>query len=189
MALRFAGAMIPGCVGKVGRALPETMRPVHSLLMPDDLPEAVEYREAVEEDFDAIAHVWREGARSALGTALGLPSVGELRSRIDGELACGWVLTVAACNGGVVGFLALKPRHGVLDQLFVLPSAQGQGIGTALLDRAKREMPGGFRLRTATSNEKARRFYVRSGLSFIEEGTHPKNGSALCHYGWSAAKE
>jgi GNAT superfamily N-acetyltransferase len=151
--------------------------------MPTDPHEAVEYRQAVEKDFDAIAHVWREGARSALGPAMELPSVDELRSRIDGELASGWVLTVAVRSGGVVGFLALKPRLGILDQLFVLPSAQGQGIGTALLDRAKREMPGGFRLRTAAANEKARRFYLRSGLSFIEEGIHPKNGTAVCHYG------
>jgi GNAT superfamily N-acetyltransferase len=157
--------------------------------MPTDPHEAVEYREAVEKDFDAIAHVWREGARSALGPALEPPSIDELRTRIVGELASGWVLTVATRRGSVVGFLALKPNLYLLDQLFVLPSAQGQGIGTALLDRAKREMPGGFRLRTAAANEKARRFYVRSGLSFIEEGIHPKNGTAVCHYGWSVAKD
>ncbi|MGN6144186.1 MAG: GNAT family N-acetyltransferase [Mesorhizobium sp.] len=157
--------------------------------MSTDPHEAVEYREAVEKDFGAVAHVWREGARSALGPAMEPPSVDELRARIDGELASGWVLPVAVRSGSVVGFLALKPRLHVLDQLFVLPSAQGQGIGTALLDRAKREMPGGFRLRTAAINEKARRFYVRSGLSFLGEGIHPKNGTAVCHYGWSVAKD
>jgi len=157
--------------------------------MSNDPHEAVEYRQAVEKDFDAIAHVWREGARSALGPAPEPPSVDELRARIDGELASGWVLTVAVRSGSVVGFLALKPGLHVLDQLFVLPSDHGRGIGTALLDRAKREMPGGFRLRTAAANEKARRFYVRSGLSFIEEGIHPKNGTAVCHYGWSVAKD
>ena len=77
--------------------------------MPTDPHEAVEYREAVEKDFDAIAHVWREGARSALGPALEPPSIDELRTRIVGELASGWVLTVATRRGSVVGFLALKP--------------------------------------------------------------------------------
>jgi GNAT superfamily N-acetyltransferase len=155
--------------------------------MPDDLPEAVEYREARREDFDAIARVWHESALYALGAVMEIPSAGALRSRIDGELASGWALTVAVRRGEIVGFLALKPEVAVLDQLFVLPSAQGRGIGGALLDHAKRTMPGGFRLRTAAANEKACRFYVRSGLALIEEGIHPRNGHAVRHYGWAVA--
>ena len=44
------------------------------------------------------------------------------------------------------------------------PDHQGRGIGTALLERAKARMPGGFRLWVFQANAGARGFYERHGL-------------------------
>jgi GNAT superfamily N-acetyltransferase len=62
----------------------------------------------------------------------------------------------------VVGFIALEP--GWVDHLYVEPHRTGQGIGTALLDLAKREQPAGLDLWAFQSNSGARRFYERHGF-------------------------
>lgn len=54
-----------------------------------------------------------------------------------------------------------KPTEGVLDQLFIRPSAKGREIGTALLKRAMTEMPDRFWLRTADANGAACAFRDR----------------------------
>ena len=66
-------------------------------------------------------------------------------------------------DGTVTGFLVLDEDW--VDQLYVEPSRTGLGIGTALLDLAKRERPAGLRLWTFESNVGARRFYERHGFS------------------------
>ena len=53
-----------------------------------------------------------------------------------------------------------------VDQLYVDPRRTGRGIGSGLLDAAKRERPDGLRLWTFASNTDAQRFYLRHG--FVE---------------------
>jgi GNAT superfamily N-acetyltransferase len=142
---------------------------------------SVRYRKAKPEDFNDIAHVWYEGGRH-LDTAT---TIEQLRARIDVEVAAEWDITVATQNNEIVAFLAVKPETSVLDQLFVLPTKQGQGIGFALLQWAMKAMPAGFKLRAASANQQARRFYERAGLRLLEEGLHPRNGYPVCFYGWS----
>ena len=59
----------------------------------------------------------------------------------------------------IVGFAAVAgPR---LDQLFVEPGHQGQGIGTHLLTEALRREPAVATLNVFEQNTRARRFYER----------------------------
>ena len=143
-------------------------------------------RGAVDCDLDAVAYVWRESARNTDGVAPEIPSLEQLRSRIDHELANEWNLSVAVEEGEIIAMLAIKPITSELDQLFVLPRKQGCGIGLELLRRAKTLMPEGFTLRTASANHRARRFYERAGLALLEEGVHPAGGYSVCYYGWNA---
>ncbi|HEX8643396.1 MAG TPA: GNAT family N-acetyltransferase [Allosphingosinicella sp.] len=115
-----------------------------------------------------------------------MPSLGDLRERIDRELAAGWALYVAERCGRIVGMLAIKAREAVLDQIFVLPSEQGCGVGTSLIDAAKRAMPAGFTLRMAAANRRAARFYTKSGLSALGEGRHPVSGVPVRCFGWKS---
>lgn len=138
-------------------------------------------------DLDAIAGVWWESSRSADGAPANHPGVEQLRDRIDDEIAGGWRLAVAVRDGRIVGFLALKPEVAVLDQLFVLPAAQGSGVGRALLDRAKAELAAGFTLRTSADNHAARRFYEHQGLTLALQSKHPRLGHPVCLYRWSGS--
>jgi GNAT superfamily N-acetyltransferase len=80
---------------------------------------------------------------------------------------------VAEDERGTVGFVELKGDW--LDDLYVLPQAQGEGIGTALLDIAKAQRPGGFSLWVFVSNVPAREFYSRHGL--VERETTDGSGN------------
>ena len=55
-----------------------------------------------------------------------------------------------------------------LDDLYVEPSAQGSGVGSALLDVVKAQRPTGFCLWVFESNEPARAFYRARGLVDLE---------------------
>ena len=145
---------------------------------------AVAIRPYREEDRAAVAKLWLDSWRST-----GLP-IARLNTetgnydRIGRELAAGWRVYLAWDEERLVGFLALKPATQCLDQLFVSPEAQGQGIGRLLLDVAKDRLPNGLWLRTAADNRRARRFYERNGLRPSEEQTHPSLGHRTIIYRW-----
>ncbi len=148
----------------------------------------MDYRDALPTDLGAVAAVWRESGLAVDGApSEGHPTLAQNRARLDAEIAAGWRVRVALHEGRIVAFLAWDPGLSLLAQLFVLPAFHGRGIGRALLDHAKAAMPGGFTLRTAPGNLRARRFYVHSGLTLVSEGVHPKYGNPVCIYGWAAS--
>jgi GNAT superfamily N-acetyltransferase len=53
-----------------------------------------------------------------------------------------------------------------LDQLYVVPEAAGQGVGSTLVDLAKDLRPGGLALWTFQTNSRAQSFYKAHG--FVE---------------------
>jgi putative acetyltransferase len=70
----------------------------------------------------------------------------------------------------LVGIIAF--REGRIDQLYVVPSSQGRGIGTALLGIAKKSVRSRFRsfsLWTFQRNTNARWFYERRGFTLVKE--------------------
>lgn len=89
-------------------------------------------------------------------------------------------------EGGVtVGFMILRGDE--LFHLYVEPSETGRGIGSALLQHAKRELPAGFTLWTFQENEGARRFYERHGLLAIDfgDGSGNQEGVPDVRYAWT----
>lgn len=76
-------------------------------------------------------------------------------------------LWLAEVGDRVVGYALLTDTW--LDDLYVDPAHQGQGVGSALLDLARAVRPGGFDLWVFASNAPARAFYRRHGL--VEVGS------------------
>jgi GNAT superfamily N-acetyltransferase len=72
---------------------------------------------------------------------------------------------VALDDGRIVAVLTLDGDD--LDQLYVDPDAQGQGIGSTLVDLAKDLRPGGLALWTFQSNTRAQAFYARHGFTEV----------------------
>ena len=78
---------------------------------------------------------------------------------------------VAAAGDTVLGLLAL--RDGFIAYLYVDPSAQGKGVGSALLAHAGALSPGALALYTHQENHRARRFYERHGFRPVAFGVSP----------------
>jgi GNAT superfamily N-acetyltransferase len=98
-----------------------------------------------------------------------------------------WVAErVGGPPGELVGLLVLDVAF--LDQLYVRPGAQGQGIGTVLLDLAKALRPGGFDLWVFEVNRPAIALYERSGLVLVEQTTGANNDERAPdrRYRWTA---
>ena len=80
---------------------------------------------------------------------------------------------VADVGSRIVAMMALDGD--LIDQLYVLPECQGQGIGDRLLAEAKRQRPRRLRLYTFQSNVRARQFYEARGFAPIQFGDGSSN--------------
>jgi GNAT superfamily N-acetyltransferase len=133
-----------------------------------------EIRATTLEDADAAATVWLCSRRAAIEhIPAPIHSDAEVRSWVSShvlvELEC-WIAETP--SGEVVGLLVLERDW--IEQLYVLPAWQGQGVGSALVELAKRLRPRGLQLRTFVSNTPARRFYEGRGFRAVEstDGGH-----------------
>lgn len=77
---------------------------------------------------------------------------------------------VAERSGQVVAVLATSTEHDTswIDQLYVQPGHEGQGLGTGLLRHAHAILKPTVRLYTFQENVRARRFYERHGYIAIQ---------------------
>lgn len=118
------------------------------------------------DDMGAAAAVMRASYDERLPWLAGKHTPAEDQAFFRDRLLPSFELWGAFDGAGMIGLLAF--RDDWIDQLYILPSHQGRGVGTALLDIAKttsRELM----LRTFQANAAARRFYERHGFVIAEE--------------------
>nr|WP_275116226.1 GNAT family N-acetyltransferase [Aliiroseovarius subalbicans] len=96
----------------------------------------------------------------------------------------GWTSVARRC-GVPVGFLARD--GGAVHALYLAPGVRGQGVGKALLDRAKAETRA-LALYTFQANAGAQRFYLREGFSEVARTDGARNDENLpdIRYEWRA---
>jgi ribosomal protein S18 acetylase RimI-like enzyme len=70
-----------------------------------------------------------------------------------------------------VGFLAVQASY--VDRLYVLPSIQRMGVGSALIKHAMELSPTGLELHTHQRNLAARSFYEKHGFVAVRFGVSP----------------
>ena len=134
------------------------------------------------EDVDAIAEVYDR----SFATLSFLPMLHTLEehrvwfARVVDEREV-WVWDE---DGLVLGFIALDDA--MIDYLYVEPELAGRGIGSALLQHAKKQRPAGFSLWTFQQNEGARRFYERHGLRVVRltDGANNEEKTPDALYAW-----
>jgi ribosomal protein S18 acetylase RimI-like enzyme len=73
---------------------------------------------------------------------------------------------VAEVDGSIVGYASLHDSF--LTDLYVHPSYQRDGIGTALVTEVKESAPGGFNFWVFEANQDAIRFYKRHGARTVQ---------------------
>lgn len=167
----------------------------------------IRYRHATAHDAAAIARVhaisWQANYRGILDdawldTAVLADRTALWRARLSADDPRRYV-AVATTGGGLVGFICAwaggDARYGsLIDNVHVLPSSAGRGIGTELLAGAfefleRTASAHGVFLWVYEQNAGARRLYDRLGARHIETVTRDNPGGGtgrLCRYAWKS---
>ena len=134
---------------------------------------------------DEIVHLWRQSKRHALGDYVEPRSYSETLDFLVNFIAKTQHIRLAECNsrGIIVGFMALQGSE--LKQLYVHVDYLFQGIGSALVNEAKRDSPRGLRLHTFERNISARRFYDRHGFRLVGRDDDNEERLPCLVYEWS----
>jgi ribosomal protein S18 acetylase RimI-like enzyme len=146
---------------------------------------AVTIRRGRDDDAAALAEVYLASRRQAE------PAIPRLR-HTDADVRA-WFASivlvehevwVAELEARIVALIVL--RGDSIDQLYVHPKAQRCGIGTRLLEHAKRQRAR-LRLSTFEANEAARAFYEKHGFTAIAfgDGTGNEEGAPDVLYQWN----
>lgn len=131
------------------------------------MPTEVSLRLAGHDDLPAVAELYLAARRAAVPVMPpGVHPDDDVRRWVGAWDLSTHEVWLAETDGTLVGFATLTATW--LESLYVAPSAQRAGIGSALLDVAKAQRPDGFALWVFESNVPARSFYARHGLVELE---------------------
>jgi putative acetyltransferase len=143
-------------------------------------------RRLVIKDMDAAAAVHRVSFDRALPWLAGLHTPAEDRAFYRSQVFKSCDVWGAERQSKLVGIIAF--RQDWIDQLYVLPDAQGHGVGSDLLEIAQGAFPL-LNLWTFQRNLRARRFYEANGFVAVREtdgsGNEEKEPDVL--YRWQQA--
>jgi len=150
--------------------------------------DSLEIRPARPDDADAVADVYLTAFKATYDFPLAHTDA-QVRAWIRDVLVPSGDAWVAVLDGAVVGMLAVRP--GDLDQLYNTPDAQGRGVGSRLVERAKALSPGGLGLYTFQVNARARRFYEGRGFvaDAFGDGSGNEERQPDVHYTWQPTGE
>ncbi len=84
----------------------------------------------------------------------------------------------------LIGVVTITPATGYLDQIYVDPDWQGEGVARALLDYAKTRCPEEVSLHVNQSNARAVGFYLREGFEITGEDVNPLSSLATYKMRW-----
>ncbi len=128
-----------------------------------------------DEELEEVIAVWHE-TRKEIHTPINIEAerdvtLDDSRRIFRENIAPRCQLWIAKRHGKVVGFLAIRGSY--IDRMYVKPSDQGCGVGTALLDKARELSPAGLELHTHQENHRARAFYAKHGFHPVRFGVSP----------------
>ena len=144
----------------------------------------MEVRPAEPTDAEAIAEVFVAAREATMPYLPELHTHADIRRWIHDVVLAQSDVWLAEEDGVAVGFAALGPN--VLEHLYIAPDHLRMGVGTKLLEVAKRERPEGFELWIFQKNERARRFYEHHGLELVEltDGSGNEEREPDARYAW-----
>jgi GNAT superfamily N-acetyltransferase len=148
---------------------------------------AISIERAAPNDAAEITSLYLASRAEALRYLRRLYTDKQILTWIEGTVMTRSRVWVARRDGRIVGFVALEGDE--LHHLYLLPGHYRQGIGTQLLDLAKRESPGRLRLFTFQRNTRARQFYEANGFNIVDqsEGSRNEEEEPDIQYEWIAS--
>jgi len=135
-------------------------------------------------DIEAVVKLWWETWHQTFPEIKHPQSYSAWKARFQDDLAIRGNIWVAGVETCIVGFMVVMEEEKELSQLFVDLHYQNQGIGKALLEKAKAICPQGLRLTTLQSNTKACLFYEKHGFKPGKLSKNKINGQPNIEYRW-----
>jgi putative acetyltransferase len=135
------------------------------------------------DDEDAAIALWQKTWQLAYPDIDFAARVAWWRERWRDELVPQAAIMVAEANGAMAGFVTID-GSGYLDQLVVAPDHWGSPLATLLVDEAKRRSPAGVTLKVNADNNRAIRFYERSGFVHAGEDVNPASKRRVLKMAW-----
>ena len=131
-----------------------------------------------EDDFEPVIELWHRTKRDAYPY---LPleqsrTLDEDRAFFRTSILARCRVFVCEAEGAIRGFVAVNGSY--MDRLYVDPSHQRRGIGSALMAEALHLSPEGIELHTHQVNATARAFYEKHGFVAVAFGLSPPPESA-----------
>src|SRR5262245_13563214 len=134
-----------------------------------------------------LVSMWRASFEQGVGIVDPHPLEDQLRALEEKIVPHNHVLLVLdKPSGTVIGFLAYTSD--TVSNLYVHVDHQNKGIGSLLLDIAKKNSRGVLRLFTLEKNTRAQQFYERHGFKIIRRGFEEFWQLADIEYEWSASR-
>lgn len=126
-------------------------------------------RRAVLEDAPLVAEVFLSSRKTFIPYASSARTDAEVYRWVSETLIPSGDVTVACDGMSIVGVLATERKADAswINQLYLVPSYVGHGIGARLLDHALQSLSLPLRLYTYQANARARSFYERHGFRAI----------------------
>jgi putative acetyltransferase len=148
------------------------------------LPPAFTLRRYRPSDEDASVALWLRSWEAAYPELDFAARVAWWRERWRSELLPAAAVVVAETDDVMLGFVTVDARTLYLDQLVVAPTHWRSGIGTALIDAAKRISPSGLDLDVNADNARAIAFYGRHGFALGGTGVNAISGKPINRMTW-----
>ena len=139
-------------------------------------------RPYVPADLDALLDCWFHTWHATFAPRRHPDPIAAWRQRFADRYAGQSEIWLAGPAHDVQGFIVLFP--GWLEQLFVAPNFQRQGLGRALVALARFRCPAGLELDTPAENLATRDFYRRRGFAAQQIGFDPVNRRVIVRYAW-----
>lgn len=140
-------------------------------------------RPYVDVDLDEVAALWYRTWTHTFPHLKHPQPFEQWKSRFQTNYTNQTQVWVAEASGQIVGFVVVS--HSDRAQIFVDINTQRNGVGTGLLNQAKRVSLGGLRLAMLQQNVQARQFYEKHGFVAGAIGVNPINGQPNIEYHWS----
>jgi ribosomal protein S18 acetylase RimI-like enzyme len=119
---------------------------------------------------EALVRMWRASFEHGVGIVDPHPIEAQI-AYFETQVRPVCQVHVARLSGAMVGFIACN--HEMVSQLHVHVAHLRRGIGSLLLERAKRDSGGSLWLYTFARNHDARRFYESRGFEAVAFGFEP----------------